>query len=65
MILLSVFSLRSRERSEAREARAGDSNAHARDTPKKSVSMGQIQPGARQQDVNGNAGQQHPVLSQL
>lgn len=46
-------SLRSRERSEARE-RAGD----GRDTPKKSISMGQIQPGAgarqNQQDTNGN-----------
>ena len=50
------FSLRSRERSEARErAGAGD----GRDTPKKSISMGQIQPGAgaRQQDTNGNPGQ--------
>ena len=50
------FSLRSRERSEARE-RAGPGEARD-NTPKKSISMGQIQrEGARTQDTNGNTGQ--------
>ena len=41
-------SLRSRERSEAREVAA-------KETPKKSISMGQIK-GQSKQDVNGNTG---------
>ena len=49
--------MRSRERSEARE-RAGPGEGRD-NTPKKSVSMGQIQrEGARTQpDTNGNTGQ--------
>ena len=48
--------MRSRERSEARE-RAGPGEARD-NTPKKSISMGQIQrEGARTQDTNGNTGQ--------
>ena len=43
--------MRSRERSEAREAK---NTKVSGDAPKKSVSMGQIQPG---KDVNGNSGE--------
>ena len=52
--------MRSRERSEAREAKNTSSRA---ETPKKSISMGQIQPAATltpatasKHDVNGNTG---------
>ena len=52
--------MRSRERSEAREAKNTSSRA---ETPKKSISMGQIQPAAAltpatasKHDVNGNTG---------
>ena len=73
-----IVSLKSRERSEARESK---SSATVNDNaPKKSVSMGQIQPQAAKEtpravskesskvvskDVNGNAGERFNLLIML